>query len=470
MPVITEITEMQDCFNAQRIAYDKHPYSSYQSRNNKLRTLKRHLIEQQNELAQAINEDFGCRNTTESTIVDLMTVVSQINYTLKHLKRWMKPQRRSSGILAYPATAEVHYQPKGVIGIITPWNYPVFLSVGPMVTAIAAGNRTMIKMSEFTPHTNKAVTALIESCFAQDEVAIVEGELEISQAFSKLQFDHILFTGSTNVGKAVMSAAAENLVPVTLELGGKSPCILLPDFSAKRFARDVLLSKTLNSGQTCVAPDTLYCHRAIFPNLIAALKAQYQTNFPDQSQATDITSLIHDPHMQRMKDIVADAEDKGAKIYPLTEAETQHARQMPLTVLTDCTPDMRVMQEEIFGPLLPVVLFDSLDEVMATINAGPRPLALYAFTHDINVQRQLLYETHSGGVCFNDAAMQVGVEDLPFGGIGDSGMGCYHAEEGFRAFSHAKAVLSRGRVNMTPLFGPPYGRKLHDLLLKLLFR
>ena len=470
MSVINHIDELNSCFKAQRSAYEQQPYTSYKARKQKLKALKQQVLAHQGKLAVAMNQDFGCRNTTESILVDLMTTVGQINYTLSHLKQWMAPERRHSGILTFPAGVEVHYQPKGVVGVITPWNYPVFLSLGPLIPAIAAGNRVMIKMSEYTPHTNQAVAALIASVFDVNEVAIVEGELEISQTFSSLTFDHILFTGSANVGKAVMKSAADNLVPVTLELGGKSPCILMPDFNLKRFARDFLLSKTLNSGQTCVAPDTLYCHRSQFEGLITALKGQYAQNFPSNSQAGDITSLIHDPHWQRINDILDDAKDKGANVYPLNDVKVQHKRQMPLTVITDCSEDMRISQEEIFGPLLPVVLFDDVNEVIEKVNAQPRPLALYVFTFDINIQRQFLYQTHSGGVCFNDAAIHVGVEDIPFGGIGDSGMGSYHAEEGFKTFSHAKSVLIRGRINLTPLFGPPYGRKVHDWLLKLLFR
>ena len=470
MPVITDINEIRSCFEAQREAYQQQPYTSYKTRKQKLKALKRQIIAQKGALAAAMDKDFGCRNITESILVDLMTTVGQINYTLSHLKEWMAPDRRHSGILTFPAGVEVHYQPKGVIGVITPWNYPVFLSVGPLIPAIAAGNRVMVKMSEFTPHTNKAVAELVSSVFEPNEAAIVEGELEVSQTFSSLTFDHILFTGSANVGKAVMKSAADNLVPVTLELGGKSPCVLMPDFNVKRFARDFLLSKTLNSGQTCVAPDTLYCHRSQFDGLIEALKGQYADKFPSDSQASDITSLIHDPHWQRINDILKDAEEKGAQIHSLINAQTKHTRQMPLTVVTNCTNDMRIMQEEIFGPLLPVVIFDDVNEVIAQVNAQPRPLALYVFTFNIDIQRQFLYETHSGGVCFNDAAIHVGVEDLPFGGIGESGMGSYHAEEGFKTFSHAKSVLIRGRTNLTPLFGPPYGRKIHDLLLKLLFR
>jgi coniferyl-aldehyde dehydrogenase len=373
-------------------------------------------------------------------------------------------------MMFFPAKAEIHYQPLGVVGVVTPWNYPVYLSMGPLIAAMAAGNRVMIKMSEFTPHTNKAISEALAEGFSTDEVAIVEGEVDVSVAFTSLAFDHILFTGSGQVGKHVLHAAADNLVPVTLELGGKSPCILAEDYSAHRFVKNFLLSKTLNSGQTCVAPDTVYCHRSKVQEVINELKQQYSELFPSESRARDITSVINERQWQRLEHLVKDAEDKGATTIPLADGYDAERRIMPTTLVMDTSPDMEISQEEIFGPLLPIVAFDDIDDVIKDINAQPRPLALYLFSNNTDMQRKILYFTHSGGVCLNDAAFHVGVDDLPFGGVGPSGMGSYHADEGFKTFSHAKSVLIRGRINLTPLFGPPYGRSIHRLLARFFMR
>ncbi len=470
MKLITDIADIQDCFDAQKAAFSESPYPDYKSRKRHLTSLKRALVDHKETIAQAVADDFGCRNQTETVLIDLMTSVGQINYTLRHIKEWMKPKKRSAGILFVPASAEVHIQPKGVIGIITPWNYPVFLAMGPLIAALAAGNRAMIKMSEYTPHTNRALVSALGEYFSHEQVCIVEGELEVSQSFSRLPFDHLLFTGSGNVGKSVLRSAADNLVPVTLELGGKSPCILMPDFNIKRFARDFLLAKTINAGQTCVAPDTLYCHEDQLADLMAAIKEQFQKNYPQSNYQTDVTSLIHYQHHERHQSLLEDARMKGATLTPLADYDNVDQRQLTLTLATGCSPDMRIMQEELFCPILPIVTFKALSDVIAQVNRQPRPLGLYVFTHDVAVQREFLYKTHSGAVCINDAGFHAAVDDLPFGGIGASGMGSYHGEQGFNTFSHAKSTLVRGRINLTPLFGPPYGRKIHEWLIRFMLR
>ena len=470
MKLITEIDDINQCYATQREAYTNDPYPSIKYRKQQLWRLKQALLNNKDRIADAVAADFGSRNKIETVLIDLMTSVGQINYTFKHIKRWMRPRRQSAGIMFVPATAEVHMQPKGVIGIITPWNYPVFLSMGPLIAALAAGNRAMIKMSEYTPNTNKALVDALGEHFSEDQVALIEGELEVSRHFSQLPFDHLLFTGSGTVGKSVLHSAADNLVPVTLELGGKSPCILMPDYNIKRFARDFILAKTINAGQTCVAPDTLYCHKDQLSELITAIQEQYKKNYPDSSSSSDITSLIHDQHLQRHQAIIEDAKNKGATLIPLADGDSDGSRQLALTLVTECTTDMRVMQEEIFGPLLPIVVFNDLSEVISMVNKQPRPLGLYVFTHDIEVQREIIYKTHSGAVCINDAGFHAAVDDLPFGGIGASGMGSYHGEQGFNTFSHAKSTLVRGMINLTPLFGPPYGRKIHDWLIRFMLR
>ena len=470
MSLITELSDMQSCFEQQQTAFKDNPYPSYKSRRAKLKALKAQLLHNKHAITEAINADFGNRHKSESTLLDIVSSLNQVKYSLEHLKKWMRPQNRNIGLLLFPAKAEVHYQPKGVVAVIAPWNYPLFLTIGPLAAALAAGNRVMIKMSEFTPNTNKAVARVLGEIFSQDEVAVVEGEVDISTAFSSLRFDHIFFTGSTAVGKAVMSAAAKNLTPVTLELGGKCPTVLADDYSVTRFARNMIMGKTLNGSQTCVAPDTLYVPESKLETVVTALRNEYQRMYPEDSLARDCTSLIHDRRWARINELLENARDNGARIEPLAEGDYSATRQLPLTLVINSTDDMLINQEEIFGPLLPVMTYTNVDDVIKTIQHKERPLALYLFSNKVNLQRKFLYLTHSGGVCLNDCAFHVGVDDLPFGGIGQSGMGSCHSDAGFKTFSHEKSVMIRGLINLSPMFGPPYGKSLHRLFERLFVR
>lgn len=470
MSLISELKPLSEIFKKQKQAFQTSPYPSEAYRRGKLKSLKKELLKNQQAIADALNSDFGNRNPTESTLVDIVSSINLIKYTLGKLKKWMRPQSRHIGLLFYPAKAEIHYQPKGVIGIMTPWNYPIFLSIGPLISAIAAGNRAMIKMSEFTPETNQILAKIIDNIFTPDEVCVVEGEVDISTAFANLPFDHMFFTGSTAVGRSIMSAAANNLTPVTLELGGKSPAILAEDYPVSRFVKNFLLGKTLNSGQTCVAPDTFYCPESRIEEVIDSLIAEYNKNYPEKSRATDCTSLINPKRWDRIQQLLEDARAKGATIVPMNSEHDPELRQMPLTLVINPKENMEISQEEIFGPLLGVKTYTNIDDVIAEIQDQERPLALYLFSNKTDLQRKLLYLTHSGGVCLNDAAFHVGVDDLPFGGVGASGMGSYHGDDGFKTFSHAKSVMIRGRINLTPLLGPPYGKTLHRLFERLFLR
>ena len=470
MTSLTSLEQLPTCLEQQRNAFIKNPYPSYKKRRENLLKLKALLIDNQAEIAQALNDDFGNRCDTETIFVDILTNVSQINFCLKKLKRWMAPERRSAGMLFLPARAEIHYQPLGVVGIVCPWNYPIFLSIGPLTSALAAGNRAMIKMSEFTPATNQLMSKLLAEKFDPSEIAIVEGALEISKQFVALKFDHILFTGSINAGRSVLATAAENLVPVTLELGGKSPCILAEDYPVKTFVRNVLTSKILNSGQTCVAPDTLYCHSSQLQNVISELKLEYSKLYPKSTCDRDITMVINDNQWQRIQNLVEDAKDKGAELIPLIDYTDDGSRTLPLTLAINTNEDMLLSQQEIFGPILPIILYQDINDLIEEIQSSPRALALYLFTNNTDLQSQVLYQTHSGGVCINDAAIHVGVDDLPFGGVGQSGMGSYRSEQGFKTFSHGKSVVIRGKINLTPLFGPPYRRWMHKILFKWFLR
>lgn len=469
MTEINTQAALQKTFSVQKDYFSSHPYPSYQQRIEDLKKLKSLLVNNQAAFVSAMSEDFGHRSIDDSKIGDILTTVMAINYALKQLKMWMKPEKRHVGLIFQPAKAQVMYQPKGVIGIIAPWNYPVFLTLGPLTTALAAGNTAMIKMSEYTPKTNTLLASLLAESFPIEKVAIICGETEMAAAFSALKFDHLFFTGSTQVGKLVMKAAAENLVPVTLELGGKSPTIIDHDIDINTAVSRIILGKTLNSGQTCVAPDYIFCPTHKIAKLTQALQKHYQTMYPNAQDNEDCTCIINDTQKARIDNLIADAKAQGATLTPLSSASI-NSRKVPLTLITDVNDNMTVMQEEIFGPLLPIIGYKKLDEVINYINSKPRPLALYICSFNQSFQQQVLLNTHAGGVCINDAAFHVAVEDLPFGGIGASGMGQYHGHEGFKTLSHAKSVFSKGKISFSSLLFPPFGNKIHQILFKLFIR
>ena len=461
-------------FDLQKSYFLKNIYPSYQYRINDLTALKQLLLDNQQALIEAMSDDFGHRSADDSKIGDILTTVMGINYAIKRLKSWMKPDKRHVGILFYPAKASVIYQPKGVVGIIAPWNYPIFLSLGPLTAALAAGNVAMIKMSECTPNTNALLNRLIASAFPTGKVSIVCGGAQIAADFSNLSFDHLFFTGSTHVGRLVMKSSAENLVPITLELGGKSPAIIDNDIDIDIAVNRLILGKTLNSGQTCVAPDYILCPKGKVEVLIRALKARYQNMYPSINDNQDCTSIINEQHKSRLEYLLKDAQEKGAKTVPLIDECVSHddkeLRKMPLTLIINSTDEMLVMQEEIFGPILPIVSYDNINEVFDFVNSRPRPLALYIYSFNKLFQQKLLLNTHAGGVCINEAALHVANDDLPFGGIGASGMGQYHGIEGFKTFSHAKPVLSNACISFTSLLFPPFGSVLQRLVYKFFIR
>ena len=471
MTVITTQKALEATFLEQKEYFASNTYPSYQERISDLIKLKTTLIDHQGAFINAISQDFGHRSADDTKIGDILTTVMGINYAIKKLKGWMRPEKKHIGILFQPAKGEVIFQPKGVVGIIAPWNYPVFLTFGPLTTALAAGNTAMIKMSEYTPNTNKLLAQLVANHFSRKKVAIVCGEVEMATAFSSVAFDHLFFTGSTGVGKLVMKAAADNLVPVTLELGGKSPTIIDDDIDIKTAVSRLILGKTLNSGQTCVAPDYLFCPENKVAELTQAFKDYYQKMYPNTRENVDCTCIINDGQKARLDSLLTDAKEKGANIIPLiADSNSDSSRKMPLTLLTNVNDDMTVMQQEIFGPLLPIIGYKNINEAITYINSKPRPLALYICSFNKTFQQQILLKTHAGGVCINDAAFHVANDDLPFGGIGASGMGQYHGSEGFKTFSHGKTVLSRGRISLGTLLFPPFGNKIHQLVYKLFIR
>ncbi|GIU05472.1 MULTISPECIES: coniferyl aldehyde dehydrogenase [unclassified Shewanella] len=456
----------------QRTSYLNEPAPNYYARIEHLKSLKAAIITYQEQLVSALNRDYGNRSVDDSMISDIMPCINNINYSLKHLKKWMKPSSRHPGLLLAPAKIKVHYQPLGVVGIIVPWNFPIMLSVGPLITALAAGNRAMIKLSEFTPETNQVLKEMLSSIFDESHVVCIEGEADIAAEFSSLPFDHLLFTGSTTVGRHVMRAAADNLTPVTLELGGKSPVIIADDIDMDIAVERMIYGKCLNAGQICVAPDYVLVPRAKLDSFIQAYKKKFISMYGKVSDNKDYGSVINQRQFDRIMQVLDDAIDKGANIISANdEAINTDKRKMPTQLISGASDEMLVLQEEIFGPLLPIIPYNSLDEAISYVNQRPRPLALYLMSFDKNTQQHVLKHTHSGGVCINEAVFHVAADDAPFGGIGPSGMGHYHGKEGFLTFSHAKTVLSRGKyLNTGKLVHPPYGGFIQRLLMKFFLR
>ncbi|UDL05569.1 coniferyl aldehyde dehydrogenase [Marinobacter sp. CA1] len=468
-----QIQHIGQVFNAQRAAFRKNPMPSATERLENLKRLKRALLSNQERLLEAIDQDFSCRSRDETRIAEIMPSVQGINYAMKHLEGWMKPSKRHVSVLFQPASNQVFYQPKGVVGIIVPWNYPLFLAIGPLVAALAAGNRAMIKMSEFTPHTSALVHDILSATFPEDLVSVILGEADVAADFSGRAFDHLLFTGSTSVGRIVMRAAAENLTPVTLELGGKSPALVSADVPMADAAQRIAFGKAFNAGQTCVAPDYVLCPADRLQSFVDEFRSQFSTMYPSLRDNDDYTAIINERQYDRLRGYLDDARDKGAEIIeinPAGENLSDGTRKIPLTLVLNTTPDMKLMQDEIFGPILPVVSYDSLDDAIHYINERPRPLALYYFGYDKGLQQHVTESTHSGGMCINDALMHVAQDDLPFGGIGDSGMGHYHGKEGFLTFSHARSIFTKQRFNSGKYVYAPHGTAMHKLVYKLFIR
>ncbi|KVV01319.1 MULTISPECIES: coniferyl aldehyde dehydrogenase [unclassified Pseudomonas] len=462
------LSDLHLLLDKQRQAYAAHPYPPLEQRQQWLKSLRQLLSDEREVLIDAISQDFSHRSADETLFAELMPSLHGIDYTLKHLKRWMKPSARSVDVMFQPASAHVMYQPLGVIGIIVPWNYPLYLAIGPLIGALAAGNRVMLKLSEFTPATGRLLKDLLGRIFPEDCVAVVLGEADVAVAFSGLAFDHLLFTGSTQVGKLVMRAAAEHLTPVTLELGGKSAAIVSADVPLKDAAQRIAWGKSLNAGQTCIAPDYVLVPENRVQGFVDAYRQVMHSFYPTLIDNPDYTAIINERQLARLEHLKTDAVAKGARLIPLYEQG--QGRRMAHCLVLDVNDDMQVMQEEIFGPLLPVVAYRDLEQALAYITERPRPLALYYFGYNKVEQQRVLQNSHSGGVCINETLLHVAVDDLPFGGVGPSGMGRYHGHEGFLTFSHAKSVLAKQRVNSSLAIYPPYGRKLGRLVQKLFIR
>jgi coniferyl-aldehyde dehydrogenase len=431
------------------------------------------LVDHRAEIEAAVAADFGARSREATAFADVAASIGPLKHARDHLARWMRTERRATsprilGLLG--ARAEIRPQPKGVVGVISPWNFPVNLAFAPLAGVLAAGNRAMIKPSEVTPATSALLKKMFASAFNEEEIAVVTGGPDVGQAFSNLAFDHLVFTGATAIGRHVMRAAAENLVPVTLELGGKSPVVIGRSADLATAAARIMNGKTLNAGQVCLAPDYVLAPADRLDTFVAEAKSSVGRMFPTLRDNPDYTAIVSDRHYARLAGYLDDARAKGAEIVEINPAgedlRQQPHRRMAPTLILNPTDDMKIMQEEIFGPLLPVRAYREMDEAIDYINAHDRPLGLYYFGTDQAERDRVVDRTTSGGVTVNDVVMHVAQEELPFGGIGPAGMGAYHGYDGFREFSHRKAVFHQMKRDIGPLrmLRPPYGKGLARFL------
>lgn len=462
--------ELASALSRMKAAQRKSGAPDYDTRIEHLDKLERVVLARKHELTKAIAMDFGVRSKHESLFAEVMIVVNAIKHARAHLHEWMETEPRDVGWMFLPGRAEVVMQPLGVVGIISPWNYPMQLALAPLVSALAAGNRAMIKPSEMVPDTGELLKTIIAETFAPDHVAVFTGGIDVAEAFSHLPFDHLVFTGSTRLGKIIMKAAAENLVPVTLELGGKSPAIVGDDYSIQLAAQKIMQGKCLNAGQTCIAPDYVMLPKGRADAFVEECRTAFAAMYPNIQTNPDYTAIINDKHYQRLQAYLEDARNRGAKLVELNPRKEEldpNARKMAPVIVLHAKEDSMLMQEEIFGPILPVRTYERIEEAIDYVNDHPRPLALYMFDHDQKRIDRILRETVSGGVCVNETMLHVAQDDLPFGGVGASGMGHYHAREGFETFTKKKPVFYQSRINGMGLLRPPYAKNI-DFALKML--
>ncbi|MBA3895798.1 MAG: coniferyl aldehyde dehydrogenase [Sphingomonadaceae bacterium] len=457
---------MQDILDRQRAAFAAELPVTATARKERLKRVIALLRKYGEDFATALSDDFGHRSREQSMLTDVVASIRQAKHAIKRLDAWMKPEKRGLdfplGLLG--AKARIEYQPKGVIGIIAPWNFPVQLTMGPLIGTLGAGNRAMVKSSEYTPAVAALFERVVPEYFADDEVAFLSGGPDVGEAFAKLAFDHLIFTGATGIGRHILRAAADNLTPVTLELGGKSPTILGRSADIGQAAERIALGKMMNAGQICLAPDYLMVPQENEPAVVAALTGAASALYPTLLTNPDYTSVVNARHRERLQGYIDDAKAKGGEVIEVNPAGEDFAatngNKMPLHIVRRPTDDMRVMQEEIFGPILPVKTYTRVEEAVDYVNAHDRPLGLYYFGTDAAEERRVLDRTISGGVTVNDVLFHVSMEDLPFGGVGPSGMGSYHGIDGFRTFSHAKSVYRQPKWDVAGLAGfkPPYGK------------
>jgi coniferyl-aldehyde dehydrogenase len=469
---ISPTVRSSEILSQQRAAFLREGPPSLSQRRADLKKLRSAILARRTEIETVLNTDFGHRSRYETAIMEVAPLIQGIDYLHRNLRSFMRPTRRHVALKFRFGSARIEYQPLGVVGIMAPWNYPLSLALMPLATAIAAGNRAMIKPSEFTPATSNLLARMLAEVFAQEQVAVVTGDASVGASFSALPFDHLIFTGSTSVGRAVMKSASQNLTPVTLELGGKSPVIIEKDHAVDHAAAGIAYGKLANGGQTCIAPDYALVHKDDIEAFVTGYDKTVAALYPNGPTSDDYTSIINDRHYARLTALLDDARAKGARVVEVGRNPGDAARRpgtlAPMIVL-DVNDDMRIMQEEIFGPVLPVRSYRDIHEVIEYVNAHARPLALYYYGRDGEHRRKVLSRTTSGNVTINGTLMHYAQDDLPFGGVGPSGMGVYHGIEGFRRLSHAKGIFEQGRWNGANLLRAPFGR-LTDAILKFLLR
>jgi coniferyl-aldehyde dehydrogenase len=465
------IDALRPAFDRLRAAHRAH-IPTYGERLTALDRLEGVLRAHRDEIVSACSTDFGRRAPIETLGADVLVTLDEIAHARKHLRRWMRPERRAVNLSFRPARGEVRYAPLGVVGVVAPWNYPVQLALVPLANALAAGNRVMIKPSEHTPTVSALLARMLADAFGPEEVAVVQGDATVSAAFTRLPFDHLLFTGSTPVGKLVMAAAAQNLTPVTLELGGKCPALIAPGYPVAKAAERIAFGKCFNGGQTCVAPDYVLVPRAQRDAFVDAYLATLAKRFPSLAGNPDYTATINARQADRLRGWLEEAKARGVAVRehrPDAEAPAAGVEVIPPTVLLDPPDDLAVMREEIFGPLLPVKAYDDYAEALSYVLDRDRPLAFYAFDHDADRVERSLERVSAGMACVNDVLIQFGQNEFPIGGVGPSGMGHYHGHAGFLTFSKAMPVLYQSRLNAMRLMDPPYGglgRRLVDWLTR----
>jgi coniferyl-aldehyde dehydrogenase len=466
--------DLQSILQKQKAAFTAAMPESMAVRRDRIDRAIALLIDNKDEFARAVSADFGHRSTEQTLMTDIMPSVSAMKHAKKHFESWARGEKRKPtfplGLIG--AKAEVRYQPKGVVGVVAPWNFPIGMVMVPMAGILAAGNRAMVKPSEFTERVAEVFAQVVPKYFADDEIAVITGGVEVGTEFSKLAFDHMIFTGATSVGKHIMRAAAENLVPVTLELGGKSPTIIGRSADKSKAGQRIALGKMMNAGQICLAPDYLLVAKEQEHDMIESVKAGVSAMYPTLLHNDDYTSVVNGRNYDRLQCYLQDARDKGAELIEINpggeDFSASNGHKMPLTIVRNVTEDMKVMQDEIFGPILPVMTYSSIDEAIDYVNDHDRPLGLYYFGADKSEEDKVLSRTVSGGVTVNDVLFHNAMEDLPFGGVGPSGMGNYHGADGFKTFSHMRAVYRQPGMDVAGLAGfkPPYSKATAKTLAK----
>ena len=470
------LQEMESVLKLQKKLHIEEGPASIELRKDRLNRCISMLKEFSDEIIEALQKDFGNRDPKASFFTEIVSTIGVLEHAIKNIDKWTKDEKRPSNVNQpffirlmmgfLGSKSYIKYQPLGTIGVISPWNFPVNLVLAPLAGIFAAGNRTMIKPSELTPATSEVTKKMFEAYFDKSEAAVFTGDAEVGAAFSALPFDHLLFTGGTQIGKKVMKAASENLVPVTLELGGKSPVIVDEDANLSEVAKKVMRGKTMNAGQICLAPDYLMLPKGKGKEFADASSDAIGEMFKDLKYNDDYTSVINERHYDRINELVSDAKEKGAEVVQINPAdedfEQQELHKIPPTIVLNPTEDMKIMQEEIFGPVLPVKEYDDFEETVNYVNSKDRPLGLYLFSKDKNKEKKVLDNTTSGGVTLNDVIWHIGQEELPFGGVGPSGTGSYHGYDGFKEFSHAKAVYKQFSADLMAQMMPPYKGKMFE--------